>query len=281
MNRMRLLLGLDAVRQDELDTVLALGAIDERLAGLPEVALDASGDLVTVVLGTAPAVHRRRRLGLGALAAAVAAAVLVVVALGAVGTIGWPKGSFVTPWRPGHVASSPTAPPASGQGTASGFQLVSYVAAPHWESARGPLGENLDCPTVSACYLTAESGLNLPANAPAYSGAAYFSADGGRTWSSLSLPAGFRFSTGIPLSCSGPRTCAGAGVLAGKSVVISTTDGGHRWTVVPWPGRPAGVADLRAGPVCAGTSTLPPRKPVRHFGPVTTNPAAGGVRAHH
>lgn len=184
------------------------------------------------------------------------------------GPSGLPKGSVVTPWEPGLPASAPARAQRQ-DGKPGLFSLVSYIG-PGWVTSQGSLGGALDCPSVSACYMTGEGGPSKPPYVgPAFLDAVYFSADTGASWSSLKLPAGFRFSVGLPLTCGSTEDCAGAGVLGTKPAIISTTDGGHSWTVVPLalPG-PLGSLSCAPGPVCYGTIGLFPPGKTGRFVPV-------------
>ena len=104
----------------------------------------------------------------------------------------------------------------------------------------------LDCPAVDACYLLAQTVLTTVGPFPNYYNAVYFSGDGGASWSSLALPAGLELTA--PLSCPSALACVGVGDQGNKDELVSTTDGGHRWTVSPLRA-PADVMSLSCSSV--------------------------------
>jgi hypothetical protein len=62
----------------------------------------------------------------------------------------------------------------------------------------------------------------------------YASGDGARTWSVLPVPAGVTFTSA--LACATPDDCAAGGLYYGhQPIYLSTTSGGHSWTVAPMP----------------------------------------------
>jgi hypothetical protein len=189
------------------------------------------------VAGPRRAKPRHGRLVAGSLAALVASlTVAFAVASGVDPGPSLPKGSFTTPWRPSVPASTAPAPN-SARAAPDGFRLASYVtAAAPWSLAKGPAGlfTIVTCPTVSACYLS----LTTPVR-PSHVGTSlfYFSGDGGSSWARLPLPSGLTF--GSAPSCPSPDVCVIAAALHQRiartqvSVLASTVDGGHRWSVVP------------------------------------------------
>jgi photosystem II stability/assembly factor-like uncharacterized protein len=76
----------------------------------------------------------------------------------------------------------------------------------------------------------------------------YVSNDAGTSWTVLALPDGFSFTS--HLACSDAKTCAGGGVLDSKPVFISTTDGGHQWTI-----KPISFSDEIVALTCVSAST--------------------------
>ena len=53
----------------------------------------------------------------------------------------------------------------------------------------------------------------------------------GNSWEVLPLPSGLTAATN--LTCPSAQTCVGGGVLNGRSVLLSTVDGGHQWSIAP------------------------------------------------
>jgi hypothetical protein len=280
MNEMQLLRRADPARTAPLDEVLSEQALQERLAGAQSSTEEA---YPAAALGAPPARYRRRRRTTVSVLATSAAVAVVFGALlpGLQGSRdllpglnvsprlpALPKGSVVTPWEPGRPAS--VAAGAQRQNAKPGrLSLVSYVG-PGWATTQGPRGGALDCPSVSACYMTGESAPDKTADVgPSYLDAVYFSADAGASWSSLKLPAGFEFSVGLSLTCGTTKDCAGAGVLGTKPALVSTNDGGHSWTVVPLalPG-PLRSLSCAPGPVCYATIDLLPSATKGRFIPV-------------
>jgi hypothetical protein len=174
---------------------------------------------------------------------------------------GLPKGSFTTPWRPSVPASAAPAP-ARGSVAADGFRLASYVTGgSHWSLTEGPAGtfNVVACPSTSACYLTFTA---LGPSARPGTSSFYFSSNGGSSWARLPLPSRLTFSSAQ--TCPSPDVCAGTayldatnagGQLSGKNVLVSTVDGGHRWSVVPTPfSAPLFLLSCTSASVCNGAT---------------------------
>ena len=189
----------------------------------------------------------RRVRQIVALAAAVAAvAAVLTVALSVGSRPSHVPGAFTTPWQPSRPSSRPVS--ASGDHNSPGaLRLVSYIDGPDWKqgSKQVPPGY-LDCPAIDACYLLAQTVLTTVGPFPNYYNALYFSGDGGASWSSLALPPGLELTA--PLSCPSALACVGVGDQGNKNELVSTTDGGHRWTVSPLRA-PADVMSLSCSSV--------------------------------
>jgi photosystem II stability/assembly factor-like uncharacterized protein len=71
------------------------------------------------------------------------------------------------------------------------------------------------------------------ANAPLLSVSLYVSTDVGSTWSVLPMPQGFHPTSS--LACGGIADCAAGGTYDAKSVLVSTSDGGHSFVITPLP----------------------------------------------
>ena len=272
MDEMQLLQSLEPVGEDDLNEVAGRPVFDELfwelIAGTPTAGLDDR-------LSAAGPRRARRRGGLVApsLAALVAGlAVVLAVASGVLSGPSLPKGSFTTPWSPSVPAS--TAPgPGSGSAAPDGFRLASYVTGgAHWSLNEGPAGlfNIVTCPTTSACYMTLTTP-RPPSQVPTSSiytladgrsSAFYFSGDGGSSWARLPLPSGLTLSSAQ--TCPSPDVCVAAAVLdarivggqlSGKTVLVSTVDGGHRWSVVPVPFSGLFLLSCTSARVCNGVTT--------------------------
>jgi photosystem II stability/assembly factor-like uncharacterized protein len=133
------------------------------------------------------------------------------------------------------------------------------VAADRWPRQFGPPNiSNFGAPdtitcapgSISTCDVTVNT-VSVPEPSVPTS-AAYRTTDSGSTWRKLSLPAHPWLSSAF--SCSGPSTCAvGAAVgigatgtpdFSGRGAVLTTDDGGRRWTVHDLPSAFGLVTDL-------------------------------------
>jgi photosystem II stability/assembly factor-like uncharacterized protein len=200
--------------------------------------------------------HRRTSIGL-----AVAAVTLFVIGLtvfvpggggkqGAISTL--PKGAITTHWhaaRPLSVALNGGAVHQR-RGT---WTLVDDVLSGRWQqSLVGPPGGYLACPSASTCYVMSGHYASADANAPLLSVSLYVSTDVGSTWSVLPMPQGFRPTS--PLACAGIADCAAGGTYNGKSVLVSTSNGGHSFVITPVPAGDGSLYSLSCSPpqFCAG-----------------------------
>jgi photosystem II stability/assembly factor-like uncharacterized protein len=267
MDEMRLLQSLEPAAEHDLDEVAGRPVFEELfrelLAGTPSAGLDN----LLAAAGPRRARPRHYRVMGASLAGLVAAlAVVLAVASGVASGPSLPKGSFTTPWRASVPASSA---PALGTGSASpdGFRLASYVTAgAHWNLAKGPAGlfDIVTCLSTSACYMT----LTTPVLPPQVrTSSFYFSGNGGSSWARLPLPSGLTFSSAQ--SCPSPDVCVAAAVLdarivggqlSGKTVLVSTVDGGHRWSVVPAPFSGLVLLSCTSARICNGVAASAPYK---------------------
>lgn len=181
--------------------------------------------------------HRSRHRGAFVVvaAAAIAALVLGLVALGGGGA----KGPITVPSQ----AGSPTPIHLHGkagsikQGT---WRLLDDALNGNWQqNTSGPPGGYLTCPSASTCYEMSGHYASAMAGAPLLSESLYVSTDVGTTWSEFTMPQGFSPTSSI--SCGGPTSCAAGGTYGGKSVMISTQNGGTSFTISPLP---SGVGNL-------------------------------------
>lgn len=232
VKRLRSIMELDPVASLDLEDLARRAVFDDLFEDITSDTGDAESGFETSPvprnaggLFAGPA----RRIRLGALAAAVIV-VLVGVLFVTTHRSNGPVGRYTTAWEPARPASGgqqfSTPAGATGQ-----WRLVSTLVGTGWQlSSPAPVHGALTCPTTSSCYITAATTEANRTDATRFA-SLYFSADEGSTWSALDLPEGFQFSA--PLSCWDAEHCSGAGVLNDKSMLISTTDAGHQWTVTP------------------------------------------------
>ena len=189
---------------------------------------------------------RRARQAVALAAAVAAVAAVLTVALSAGSRPSHVPGAFTTPWQPSRPSSRPVSTRGT-YGSPGALRLVSYIEGPDWKqgSKQVPPGY-LDCPAIDACYLLAQTVLTTVGPFPNYYNALYFSGDGGASWSSLALPPGLELTA--PLSCPSALACIGVGDQGNKNELVSTIDGGHRWTVSPLRA-PADVMSLSCSSV--------------------------------
>jgi photosystem II stability/assembly factor-like uncharacterized protein len=132
------------------------------------------------------------------------------------------------------------------------------AAADQWSREFAPgnianfgVPDTITCPagSVSTCFVTASS---ISTGFSALTSAAYRTTDSGSTWQKLTLPAYSWLSS--KFTCSGPLTCeVGADIqfpptgtpdFTGQGAMLSTDDGGRRWTVHDLPSAFGLVTDL-------------------------------------
>ena len=97
------------------------------------------------------------------------------------------------------------------------WSLAGYLEPKDWQlNTRGPVPGPMTCPTATTCYVEGDTaGL-------------YVSTDEATTWQSITLPAGFAFTTA--LVCQSAATCEAGATEHGMPVLAVTRDGGRRWT---------------------------------------------------
>jgi photosystem II stability/assembly factor-like uncharacterized protein len=113
----------------------------------------------------------------------------------------------------------------------------------------GPEPGDVTCPIATACYVTGNGATS--ASGPADYDSLYFSDNLGASWSVLALPSGLSFTSS--LSCFSATGCAAGGVIGGHSVLVTTVDGAHQWTVMP-VSTPGEIVKLRcqSAVACSG-----------------------------
>jgi photosystem II stability/assembly factor-like uncharacterized protein len=180
-----------------------------------------------------PRIRRRAPYRRPAVLSAVAATILAVVGL--VVFVGGSSGlarPVTTPWHSGHPFAVTRKPASHKEGS---WRLVDDLLSGTWEqNTAGPPPGYLDCPSTSACYVMSGHYPDAMAGAPLLSESLYVSTDLGSTWSVLPMPRGFAPTT--PLACGGPSDCAAGGTYNGQPVLVTTSDGGHTFTIDPLPG---------------------------------------------
>jgi hypothetical protein len=180
--------------------------------------------------------HDKPRSIRPAAAFAVAAAVVVLAGLLVLGGGGSaPRGPTTTAPRAGT------------------WTLADDVLSGTWQqNTKGPPPGVLSCPSTSTCYAMSGQYATPLAGAPLLSESLYLSTDRGSTWSTLPLPHGFAPTS--PLACGGTSDCAVGGTDNGRSVLVTTHDGGRSFTIAALPAG-AGHLDTLSCPsttFCAG-----------------------------
>jgi len=106
--------------------------------------------------------------------------------------------------------------------TADGGHTWRAQNVPTSDDGRSLYGlKSVSCPTSSNCWAVGATTGNT--------GAVLSSADGGRTWSTQSLPGGIGVLNGV--SCATSTACFVVGATASNTgVVLATTDGGSSWS---------------------------------------------------
>lgn len=169
--------------------------------------------------------RRRRAVLVGVAAAVVLVAVVVPLANGGGGLTG--------PTRTPRRAAVPFRPPGTPQVMRSGsWQLLGALLRGTWtQNVDGPPPGTLTCASAAVCYVMAGRYRSPDVNAPLLSESLYVTYDLGASWDVVPMPAGFAPTTA--LSCWDAAGCAAGGTLHGQPILASTTDGGHRWTLLP------------------------------------------------
>jgi photosystem II stability/assembly factor-like uncharacterized protein len=205
--------------------------------------------------GSDPTAHLRspvrpfRRVSI--VLAAVAAAMVLVVGLLAVGGNG-SNGHTTEPNQPRHPLGGGSQATAASlkMGT---WQILDASVKGNWQqNTSGPPTGYLTCPTASICYQMSGEYPSALAGAPLLSESLYASDDAGTTWTAYPMPSGFAPTS--PISCGGPRSCSAGGTYGGGSVLVTTQNGGHSFSISPVP---QGVGsfvtiDCTAINVCSG-----------------------------
>jgi photosystem II stability/assembly factor-like uncharacterized protein len=171
----------------------------------------------------------RRPFILSAAAVLVLLAVVVPVALTANGGL---SHATTTPFQAGRIflPASKGSKPNMASGRWRLVSAVSAISGSWQQNTAGPPPGILTCTTTNTCFVLAGKFASAQASAP-LSESLYVTNDLGLQWSVLPMPSGFTAST--VLTCTGPSVCAAGGTLNAQPIMISTTDGGHQWTMTP------------------------------------------------
>jgi hypothetical protein len=232
----------DPVRKAVVEEVTSHPAFEDLVQQIVTSAPTASMTTPTAATTQAPA-----RLHLGRRRSWLAAGVAVTAVLGTVLPIVLTSGgglshAITTPFE----AAKPFTPSPSNSGSplrSGKWQLTGALLSGNWnQNTDGPAPGSLTCASTSACYdLSGYYTSPQAGQTPRYY-SLYVTADLGRTWSVLAMPAGFQAST--PLSCPASSTCAAGGTLNGQPAFLVSTDGGSQWTITPLTGLPGELVEL-------------------------------------
>jgi hypothetical protein len=131
------------------------------------------------------------------------------------------------------------------------WSLVSDITDEGWQqNTAGPEPGSLTCPTATACYVLGD---NASSDAgPATYNSFYVSLDGALSWSVLPVPTGVDFTT--TLACADALNCAAGATYDNQPAYISTSNGGHSFTIDPLPTSDGTLYSLNCPSVsfCAG-----------------------------
>jgi hypothetical protein len=254
---------LDPVNLEEVEGFSATPVFEELFdaivsSELSESSAGLEGETPLIKLGPSaqPTGNRLRTILLGA-----AALILIAAGLTAIFQQEAPSGREITPWHAARSLVSHAPRPALGGG--GSWQVVDDLLSSSWQqNTAGPPPGGIDCPSVSACYALSESYPSPRADAPLLSVSLYVSSDLGNTWSVLPVPKEFDPTTA--LTCGTALTCSVGGTMNDKPIFLSTSDGGHQWSIDSYSG--PGVLerlDCTGPDVCSGASV--PTDDARHL----------------
>lgn len=131
------------------------------------------------------------------------------------------------------------------------WSLVSDITDEGWQqNTTGPEPGSLTCPTASACYVLGDNASS--GSGPATYNSFYVSHDGALSWSVLPVPTGVDFTTA--LTCADAQNCAAGATYNNEPAYISTSNGGHSFTIDPFPASDGTLYSLDCPSVnfCAG-----------------------------
>ena len=201
--------------------------------------------------------HKRRTIIAGLASAALIAGVLVAV-LTSPGGLTAP---VHTKWQAARALPVSRTNLHAPKGT---WLLADFITSEGWQqNTTGPEPGNLACPTAQICFVTGDN--SNSSSGEAIYNSLYVSYDGALSWNVLPIPSGVDFST--PLTCAGANNCAAGATDNGQPVFITTTDGGHSFTIDPLPSTYGQLYSLSCPSLtfCAGlaaTSADPNNDPI-------------------
>lgn len=242
LNSLQRLRGADPARSLEATTLVESPAFVALFADIVATPQDQTEQFSRSSRRLVPQSRARKRKWVTIAAAVLLAVVGVTIAITSAAP---PRIAMTTPWKSARVLASPLHRLAPGP--KGSWQLVDDLIASDWQqSLTGPPPGDLTCPTTRACYAMSGSYSTPNASAPSSeslsSESLYVSADLGASWSVLPMPSGFDPTTG--LSCAAALDCAAGGTVDGQGVLVSTTSGGHQWTVNSLTGVTGYLLDL-------------------------------------
>jgi hypothetical protein len=147
------------------------------------------------------------------------------------------------------------------------------------QNTTGPTGtdiaESLSCPSATRCFIV--GGFTLGDGTA--SGLAFTSSNGGKMWTSRSLPSG---TTGLfGISCRTPTTCAvvGGGYGGVGGLILTTTDAGQTWTSRSEPVAASALESISCPTVdrCVATGTGPSATDRSGLQPAVAISSDGGI----
>jgi hypothetical protein len=197
--------------------------------------------------------------------AAIAMILLAGVLISVVGGNSRLDSPMTTSWQPGKSLITKQVGDAglSRHGT---WELADDSLSGTWQQIPGgPPGTGVTCPSASACYEMDKITAAPVENSPLLSVSFYASTDDGVIWTEYSMPSGFSPTTS--LSCGSDSDCDAGGTYNGQSVLVSTTNGGHSFTVAPLPSTVGTLFSLScsSSQFCGGlASEEAPRSAIYH-----------------
>ena len=137
------------------------------------------------------------------------------------------------------------------------------------------ISEGISCPSSTRCFIV--GGFTEGDGTP--SGLAFTSADGGKRWTSQSLPSG---TTGLfGVSCRTPTTCVvvGGGYGGVDGIVLTTTDAGETWTPRSQPAAVSGLQNVSCPTLdqCVATGSSPSASSPPVPQPMVATSSDGGI----
>src|SRR5665213_1115790 len=240
---------LNPVEISQVEHSMADPVFDELRQAIVEIPRDRNGEVNDPSTHLGSTVRPIRRVSIAV--TGVAAAVVLVVGLLTLGGSG-SNGQVTVPSQAGRALGGSSHGSAASLHTGTWQILDASVKGVWQQNVSGPPGAYLACPSASICYQMSGQSPSALAGAPLLSESLYFSNDAGATWTAYPMPSGFAPTS--PISCGGPKSCAAGGTYGGGSVLVSTQDGGHSFSISPVPQNVGSFVtiDCTAINVCSG-----------------------------